>query len=94
MRTIEIETKPNGYQSSWLIIGPVENGKVIKKGYPHQSKQLTVQREFSGRNASQRIFWRIAVPDGYKWGIAIESNEPRGVGSSRSHEILYQPGQD
>jgi hypothetical protein len=89
---LEVETKPNGYRASWLIIGPIVNGVVKKKGYPQQSTKLKVKREYIGEKNSQRIFWTIEVPDGYPWGIAKIQNEPDGVGTPQKQNILYVPG--
>ncbi len=70
---ITISTKPNGSGSNWLEVGIfVEDdfGDQVwtptQARYPHRDQELKVKREFEGRGAAQRIYWKIIVPDGYK----------------------------
>lgn len=67
-------TKPNGSGSHWLEIGDFkvdDFGDKIwipgKPRYPNEDPRLKVKREFDGKSgrASQRIHWKIIVPDDY-----------------------------
>jgi hypothetical protein len=71
---ITITTKPNGSGSNWLEVGAFlkdEFGDLIwtptEARYPHRDPDLKVKRDFEGRpgRASQRIHWKIIIPDSY-----------------------------
>ena len=81
---IEAQTKPTGHNKNWLELGKFENDKFGDKTwkpnqnprYPNQSQKLECKREWSGSRggASEKISWKIIIPDGYgltivqRWG--------------------------
>ena len=91
---IEIETKPSGHQNNWLELGKFEMDKFGDKvwkpcqnpRYPNKSQKLECKREWSGRRggASEKIFWKIIVPDDYKLFIV----QRWGDGEIK---VLYSP---
>lgn len=91
---IEIETKPSGHNSNWLELGNFETDNFGDKKwtpcknprYPNQSSKLECKREWSGRRggASEKIGWKIIVPDGYKLTIV----QRWGDGEIK---VLYSP---
>lgn len=88
---IEATTKPTGSGSDWLEVGNFEvdefGDKVWKpttERYPNKDTRLKVKRDYDGRGASQRIYWKIIVPSGYDKTIVYKSS--KGVDS-----ILYAP---
>lgn len=88
---IEATTKPTGSGSDWLEVGAFEvdefGDKIWKptaERYPNKDTRLKVKRDYDGRGASQRIYWKIIVPDGYDKMIVCKSGN--GVDS-----ILYDP---
>jgi hypothetical protein len=91
---IETQTKPNGANNNWLEIGKFEVDKFgdkiwrpnPKPRYPNQSQKLECKREWSGNRggASEKISWKIIVPDDYKLFIV----QRWGDGDIK---ILYSP---
>jgi hypothetical protein len=80
---ITATTKPNGSGRNWLEVGDFSEDEFgdriwtpTEARYPHKDPDLKVKRDFEGRSgrASQRIYWKIIVPESYphrivqRWG--------------------------
>lgn len=65
-------TKPNGSGRNWLELGQYitdefddSEWRPSAERYPHRDSRLKVKRGYDGKGASQKIHWKIIVPDGY-----------------------------